>query len=87
MKAKLNSLIAIVVLGLIGLGNINATVDHEAEKPIVVTADADKELTVETWMIDESYWDNEKAEIVATADSTDEPLTVENWMVNTTIWK
>jgi hypothetical protein len=83
MKTKIKTIIAICALGIIGFTNINATADNKKLVNAEVVTEKEEMLTIESWMIDESFWTSETK--VATAEA-EEALEIESWMTNESFW-
>lgn len=84
MKTKINTLIAILALGLIGLTNINAIVDNKGMINAEVVTESEEMLTIESWMLDVNYW--EANAVVETLESEDS-LRIESWMTEASLWE
>jgi len=83
MKTKIRSLIAIIALGTIGITNINAISDHKHLLNAEFDNGQDQQLSIESWMINESNWTSEA--IFTNADA-EESLEMESWMTNESLW-
>ena len=79
MKTKIKTIIAICVLGIIGFTNINAIADNKKLVSSDVVTETEEMLTIESWMIDESFWTSEAKTATAEAE---EALEIESWMTN-----
>lgn len=84
MKSKIKTLIAIIALGIIGFTNINAIADNKSMVNAEVVTEKEEMLTIETWMLDENYW--ESKEVIETLESEDS-LQIESWMTDASLWK
>lgn len=84
MKSKIKTLIAIFALGIIGFTNINAIADNKSMVNAEVVTEKEEMLTIETWMLDENYW--ESKEVIETLESEDS-LQIESWMTDASLWK
>lgn len=84
MKTKIKSLIAIFALGIIGFTNINAIADNKGMVNAELVIETEESLTIESWMLDENYWENEE---VAITPETEDSLEVESWMTEASLWE
>lgn len=84
MKSKIKTLIAIFALGIIGFTNINAIADNKSMVNAEVVTEKEEMLTIESWMLDENYW--ESTYVNETLES-DDSLEVESWMTDASLWK
>lgn len=84
MKTKIKSTLAIAALGIIGFTNINAIADNKKLVNAEVVIETEEVLTIESWMIDESFWASEAK--VKTALEAEEALEIESWMTNESFW-
>lgn len=83
MKTKIRTIVAICVLGIIGFTNINAIADNKSMVNAEVVTEAEEMLTIESWMIDESYWTSETKVSTLEAEAA---LEIEPWMTNESLW-
>lgn len=84
MKTKNRTFLAIVVLGVIGITNINAIADNKRELVVAETIEAEDLNLIENWMYNESYWYS-KTETFT--QESDEKLRIEEWMTSDSAWK
>lgn len=83
MKTKIRTMIAILVLGMIGFTNISAIADNKRAVNAEFTAESDKMLTIESWMTNEDFWTSEAQDNAMEAEET---LQIESWMTNESYW-
>ncbi len=84
MKTNIKTLIAILALGIIGFTNINAIADNKGMVNAEVVMETEESLTVESWMLDENYWETKT--VVETLESEDS-LKIESWMTEASLWE
>lgn len=78
METKIKTFIAIVALGIFGLANINATANNKSKTSAIVVSEAEKSLTIESWMLKSEYWESQSETNLA---ETEKALEIEAWMI------
>ena len=84
MKTKIRTIIGIVALGTVGFININATADNKREVNANVVTEAEKSLTIESWMLESKNW---TAKTEPDTVEVEKALEVEAWMLDEKLWK
>ena len=84
MKTKIRTIIGIVALGTVGFININATADNKREVNANVVTEAEKSLTIESWMLESENW---SAKTEPDTVEVEKALEVEAWMLDEKLWK
>ncbi|MDP2889000.1 MAG: hypothetical protein Q8P34_08555 [Bacteroidota bacterium] len=78
MKTNFKTFIAIVALGIFGLATINATAGNKIKTSAIVVSEAEKSLTIESWMLKSEYWEARSESNLAESEKA---LEVEAWML------
>ncbi|HZL12290.1 MAG TPA: hypothetical protein VFC65_20080 [Prolixibacteraceae bacterium] len=86
MKTKIRTLIAISALGIIGMTSISAIADNKRMINNEVATEKEELLTIESWMINDSYWTSKSVINIDPLDKEDS-LAIESWMLDEKLWK
>lgn len=86
MKTKIRTLIAISALGIIGMTSISAIADNNRMINNEVATEKEELLTIESWMINDSYWISKPVINIDPLDKEDS-LAIESWMLDEKLWK
>lgn len=84
MKTKNRTFLAIFILAVMVITNINAKADNKIELVNAETIEAEESNVIENWMYTESYWATKTETFI---QETDKKLRIAEWMIQEDAWK
>ncbi|MDO8929507.1 MAG: hypothetical protein Q7J86_14995 [Bacteroidota bacterium] len=78
MKTNFKTFTVVVALGIFGLATINATAGNKSKSSAIVVSEAEKSLTIESWMLKSEFWEARSESNLAESEKA---LEVEAWML------